>query len=45
MKKLFPLTGIYSISAIVMLLGAIILVPIFKHKPKEENVAAAPETP
>jgi len=45
LKKLFPLTGIYSISAIVMLLGAIILVPIFKHKPKEENMTTATATP
>ncbi|GGG14656.1 MFS transporter [Paenibacillus aceti] len=48
LKKLFPLTGIYSTSGLVMLLGALILVPIFKNKPKEENAAAAavePETP
>lgn len=38
LKKLFPLVGIYSFSGIVMLLGAIILIPIFKYKP-----ALAPE--
>ncbi|MNW35442.1 putative multidrug-efflux transporter [compost metagenome] len=32
-KKFFPLVGIYSVSGIIMLIGAIILIPIFKHKP------------
>ncbi|WP_435922489.1 MFS transporter [Paenibacillus sp. DYY-L-2] len=33
LKKLFPLVGIYTFSGIAMLIGALILVPIFKHKP------------
>ncbi|WP_410772222.1 MFS transporter [Fontibacillus sp. BL9] len=33
LKKLFPLVGIYAFSGIVMMLGAVILIPIFKHKP------------
>ncbi|MEF2967493.1 MFS transporter [Paenibacillus sp. M1] len=33
LKKLFPLVGIYTASGLVMLLGAIILIPIFKLKP------------
>lgn len=32
LKKLFPLVSIYTFSGIVMLIGAVILVPIFKHK-------------
>ncbi|WP_246021246.1 MFS transporter [Paenibacillus lentus] len=33
LKKAFPLVGIYTVSGIFMLLGALILIPIFKHKP------------
>lgn len=45
MKKLFPLVGIYSMAGIVMMLGAIILIPIFKHKPVtlDSQGAAVPE--
>jgi DHA3 family macrolide efflux protein-like MFS transporter len=32
LKKHFPLVEIYSVSGIIMLLGALILVPIFKYK-------------
>ncbi|MFD1177127.1 MFS transporter [Paenibacillus puldeungensis] len=32
LKKLFPLVGIYAASGLVMLIGAAILVPIFKYK-------------
>ncbi|RCX16505.1 putative MFS family arabinose efflux permease [Fontibacillus phaseoli] len=41
LKKLFPLVGIYAFSGIVMMLGAVILIPIFKHKPAH---APAPAT-
>lgn len=40
-KKYFPLVEIFAVSGIVMLVGAIILIPIFKHKPLP---AATPET-
>ncbi|WP_044482285.1 MFS transporter [Paenibacillus antibioticophila] len=47
MKKLFPLVGIYSMAGIVMLVGAIILIPIFKYKPAatldSSHGAAAPQ--
>lgn len=44
MKKLFPLVGIYSMAGIVMLVGAVILIPIFKYKPAAlDSQAAAPE--
>lgn len=33
LKKVFPLEGIYTVSGIIMLIGALILIPIFKHKP------------
>ncbi|MFR9710681.1 MFS transporter [Paenibacillus sp. MB22_1] len=33
LKTFFPLVGIYAVSGTIMLLGAMILVPIFKHKP------------
>lgn len=33
LKKTFPLVEIYTVSGIVMLIGALILIPIFKHKP------------
>ncbi|MEK4512774.1 MFS transporter [Paenibacillus anaericanus] len=33
LKKMFPLVEIFVISGIVMLIGALILIPIFKHKP------------
>lgn len=33
LKKFFPLVGIYTLSGIIMFVGAIILVPIFRHKP------------
>lgn len=33
LKSHFPLVEIYCVSGVVMLLGALILVPIFKHKP------------
>lgn len=39
LKKVFPLEGIYTVSGIIMLIGALILIPIFKHKPL---AAAAP---
>lgn len=43
-KKLFPLAGIYSAAGMVMLVGAFILIPIFKYKPAPLNSqAAAPE--
>lgn len=41
LKKFFPLVEIYTFSGIVMLIGAIILIPIFKHKPLS---TATPET-
>lgn len=37
LKKLFPLVGIYSVAGIVMMLGALILIPIFKYKPEPMN--------
>ncbi len=33
LKKIFPLVGIYTFSGIIMLIGAVILIPIFKYKP------------
>ncbi|GGH39188.1 MFS transporter [Paenibacillus segetis] len=41
LKKFFPLVEIFAVSGIVMLVGAIILIPIFKHKPLP---ALTPET-
>lgn len=41
LKKYFPLVDIFAVSGIVMLVGAFILIPIFKHKPLP---AATPET-
>ncbi|MGG6313236.1 MFS transporter [Paenibacillus macerans] len=42
LKTLFPLVGIYAVSGIIMLIGAIILVPIFKHKPAPAQLSEQP---
>lgn len=44
LKKLFPLVGIYAVSGIVMLVGAAILIPIFKHKPAPAQLADQPQS-
>lgn len=46
LKKFFPLVGIYSVSGIIMLIGAIILIPIFRLKPASAlaTVSGKPET-
>ncbi|MNP49871.1 hypothetical protein D3C76_1440870 [compost metagenome] len=44
LKEHFPLVGIYSVSGIIMLVGALILIPIFKHKPDQSLNAEVPET-
>ncbi|MNJ28909.1 MFS transporter [Paenibacillus bouchesdurhonensis] len=41
LKKAFPLVGIYTVSGIVLLIGALILVPIFKHKPSPLTTGSA----
>ena len=43
LKKFFPLVGIYAVSGIIMLIGAAILIPIFKYKPAP--APAPPPTP
>lgn len=43
LKGNFPLVEIYVVSGIVMLLGALILVPIFKHKPAPELATGSGE--
>ncbi|MGF7048146.1 MFS family permease [Paenibacillus sp. DS2015] len=44
LKKQFPLVDIYCVSGIIMLVGALILIPIFKHKPEPSMVTGVPET-
>ncbi|MCR2806101.1 MFS transporter [Paenibacillus soyae] len=34
LKKVFPLVGIYGAAGILMFLGMLVLVPLFKHKPQ-----------
>ncbi|MBW4840333.1 MAG: MFS transporter [Paenibacillaceae bacterium] len=45
LKTVFPLVGIYAVSGIIMLLGAMILVPIFKHKPALQTQPQLGEQP
>ncbi|MNM83377.1 enterobactin exporter EntS [compost metagenome] len=45
LKTIFPLVGIYAVSGIIMLLGAMILVPIFKHKPAPQQQPQLGEQP
>lgn len=33
LKSMFPLVGIYSVAGVVMFLGMLMLIPVFKHKP------------
>lgn len=40
LKKTFPLVEIYAVSGVVMLIGALILIPIFKHKPDPHPLGA-----
>ncbi|WP_149466291.1 MFS transporter [Paenibacillus antarcticus] len=42
-KANFPLVEIYCVSGIIMLLGAVILVPIFKHKADPAFASGSPE--
>ncbi|HEY2491872.1 MAG TPA: MFS transporter [Paenibacillus sp.] len=44
LKKHFPLVEIYCVSGIVLLVGAMILIPIFKYKPEPSLVTASTET-
>ncbi|RRJ62049.1 MFS transporter [Paenibacillus oralis] len=44
LKKFFPLVGIYAASGIILLIGAAILIPIFKYKPAPAPTPA-PEQP
>ncbi|MCM3702857.1 MFS transporter [Paenibacillus macerans] len=44
LKKFFPLVGIYAASGIIMLIGAAILIPIFKYKPAQAHTPS-PEQP
>ncbi|MNW17960.1 hypothetical protein D3C71_2173340 [compost metagenome] len=34
LKKIYPLVGIYCVAGFAMLLGMLLLVPLFKHKPQ-----------
>lgn len=43
--KLFPLEAMYTASAVIMVLGSAVLVPIFKHKPPAETAVSAPAAP
>lgn len=39
LKKVFPLVGIYCVAGIVMFLGMLLLVPLFKHKAERQTEA------
>ncbi|MHA0857745.1 MFS transporter [Paenibacillus sp. CMAA1364] len=43
-KSHFPLVEIYCVSGLIMLVGALILIPIFKHKPAASLATVTPET-
>lgn len=42
-KKAFPLIGIYSVSGILMLLGMLILVPLFKYQAQARHPEGQPQ--
>lgn len=44
-KKAFPLIGIYTVSGILMLLGMLILVPLFKYQAQARQPAGQPQMP